>query len=346
MLRNFLNENESTPWESMTFMTGQINYGGRVTDDLDRTLLLSILNKYYTPDILEDGYRFSESGIYYAPRLNHLEDYRKFIDTLPAHDDPEVFGMHENANLSFKISESANILSIILDIQPRVTGGGNGMSGDDIILGIIMDIQEKLPELIDINDCAKHLFKINEGLMHCLATVLLQEIEKFNNLLTVMEISLTSLSRAIQGLEIMSEELDHMYGAFLKSRIPPNWEAVAYPSLKPLAGWITDLVKRVEFMRTWCQEGHPKCFWLPGFFFPHGFMTGTLQTYARKHKVAVDLLQYCFKVEKIIDPKDVEKSPEDGIYVNGLFIEAAKWNIADGVIEDQEVSQSAQSVLP
>ena len=69
MLRNFLNENENTPWDSMTFMTGQINYGGRVTDDLDRTLLLCILSKYYTPDIMKDGYRFSESGIYYFSKI-------------------------------------------------------------------------------------------------------------------------------------------------------------------------------------------------------------------------------------------------------------------------------------
>lgn len=346
MLKNFLNENENTPWDSMTFMTGQINYGGRVTDDLDRLLLLCILRKYYTPDILEEGYRFSESGIYYAPQLNTLQEYRAFIDTLPSSEDPEVFGLHENANLAFKVNESASILSTILDIQPRVTSTSDGKSGDDIILELILEMQEKQPQLIDPADCAKHLFKVNNhGLMHCLATVLLQEIERFNKLLLTMKNSLVSLSRAIQGLEIMSEELDKMYGAFLKNRVPPNWVAVAYPSLKPLAAWIVDLVKRVEFMRIWCQEGHPKCFWLPGFFFPHGFMTGALQTHARKHRVAIDLLQFSFKVLRITNPEDVIKAPEDGIYINGLFIEGAKWNIEEGVLEDQEVSQSAQGLL-
>lgn len=258
-----------------------------------------------------------------------------------------MFGLHENANLAFKLSESHNILSIILDIQPRVTQSGSGKSGDEIILDLIMELQEKQPEVIDPNDCAKNLFKLNNhGLMHCLATVLLQEIERFNKLLVRMKNSLISLSRAIQGLEIMSEELDKMYGSFLKNRVPPNWVAVAYPSLKPLSAWVEDLVKRVEFMRTWCQEGHPQCFWLPGFFFPHGFMTGTLQTHARKHKVAIDLLQFSFKVLKIVSPSEVTKPPENGIYVNGLFIEGAQWNIEDGVLEDQEMSRSAIGVLP
>lgn len=181
--------------------------------------------------------------------------------------------------------------------------------------------------------------------MHCLATVLLQETERFNNLLQTIDASLISLCRAIQGLEIMSQELDDMYISFLKNKIPPNWEAVAYPSLKPLSSWIIDLRERVEFMRKWLQEGHPSCFWLPGFFFPHGFMTGTLQTHARKHKIAIDLLSFSFKITNHIDPSEIIERPEDGIYINGLFIEGAKWNVDECILEDQDVQQSAVDSL-
>ena len=47
-------------------------------------------------------------------------------------------------------------------------------------------------------------------------------------------------------------------------------------------------------MRTWMQKGHPKAYWLSGFFFPHGFMTGILQAFARKHKKAIDFLKFKF----------------------------------------------------
>lgn len=43
------------------------------------------------------------SGIYYAPDSEELEQYKKFIESLPIIDDPEVFGMHENANLAFQV---------------------------------------------------------------------------------------------------------------------------------------------------------------------------------------------------------------------------------------------------
>ena len=101
-LRMFINNNEEEiPWEAMLYMTGHINYGGRVTDDWDRVCLLSILKKYYCPEILEDKYKFSNSGIYFAPIMGSLEDYKNFIDNLPKFDEPEVFGMNENANIIF-----------------------------------------------------------------------------------------------------------------------------------------------------------------------------------------------------------------------------------------------------
>jgi len=47
-LKMFLNlEEENMPWDAMLYMTGHINYGGRVSDDWDRVCLLSILKKYY-----------------------------------------------------------------------------------------------------------------------------------------------------------------------------------------------------------------------------------------------------------------------------------------------------------
>jgi len=56
-LRMFLNLSEDeVPWDALIYVTGQINYGGRVTDDWDRHCLLSILKKYYTPEISSDDY--------------------------------------------------------------------------------------------------------------------------------------------------------------------------------------------------------------------------------------------------------------------------------------------------
>ena len=52
----------------MAYLTGECNYGGRVTDDWDRRTLMTILSKYYHKDIVEkEKYDFDDSGLYYAP---------------------------------------------------------------------------------------------------------------------------------------------------------------------------------------------------------------------------------------------------------------------------------------
>jgi dynein heavy chain len=53
----------------------ECNYGGRVTDNQDRRLIETMLRDFYTADILDDSYNFSENGRklnYYAPEETDL----------------------------------------------------------------------------------------------------------------------------------------------------------------------------------------------------------------------------------------------------------------------------------
>jgi dynein heavy chain len=53
------------------------------------------------------GYLYSESGMYYCPEsvtCSSLATYRSFIDELPLNEEPEIFGMHENANIPYQVS--------------------------------------------------------------------------------------------------------------------------------------------------------------------------------------------------------------------------------------------------
>ena len=76
----FINEYDYVPYDAITYLTGECNYGGRVTDDWDRRCLLTILSDYYNTRVAEDSkYRFSPSGLYYAPPKGEHADYVEFI---------------------------------------------------------------------------------------------------------------------------------------------------------------------------------------------------------------------------------------------------------------------------
>ena len=70
VMRRFLDEQESIPWDALRFITGHINYGGRVTDDWDRRCIVTILSIYFNEAIMvqENGeykpHSFSRSGLY------------------------------------------------------------------------------------------------------------------------------------------------------------------------------------------------------------------------------------------------------------------------------------------
>ena len=92
----------------------------------------------------------------------------------------------------------------------------------------------------------------------------------------------------------MDESLEALSDSLFNSQVPKIWSDT-FLSLKPLISWIFDLCKRVTFLREWTDYGVPKIFWISGFSFPQGFLTGTLQNYARKKGIAIDRLDWDFK---------------------------------------------------
>jgi hypothetical protein len=45
LLRSYLDSYPSTPWAALKYLIAEANYGGRVTDEVDRRVLVSYMNK-------------------------------------------------------------------------------------------------------------------------------------------------------------------------------------------------------------------------------------------------------------------------------------------------------------
>lgn len=74
--------------------------------------------------------------------------------------------------------------------------------------------------------------------------------------------SLIDLGRAIKGQVLMSSELEEVFNSMLVGKVPAMWAAKSYPSLKPLGGYVADLLARLAFFQVPGSLGH----WLPGVF--------------------------------------------------------------------------------
>ena len=145
-----------------------------MTDDWDRRTLTNMLSKILCVGMVEDdSYRFSESGLYFGPAHGEYDSYVEYARSLPLIPDPEVFGMHANADIS-KDQNETNLLfdGIMLTQEGRAATVG-GKSDEQRVAEIAGDILSKLPAPFDT---AAALRKYPTRYEESMNTVLVQEM--------------------------------------------------------------------------------------------------------------------------------------------------------------------------
>lgn len=167
-----------------------------------------------------------------------------------------------------------------------------------------------------------------------LNTVLQQEILRFQRLLSVVRSSLINIGKAIKGEVVMSPELEQVGNALFDNRTPPVWMARSYPSMKPLASYVVDLLERLKFIQTWIDESAPANMWISGFFFTQSFLTGLKQNFARKYVIAIDQVDFDFEVCDDETKYDMTKTAPDGAFVWGLYLEGCRWDSEQHVLAE------------
>jgi len=320
-LRMFIDDSpEELQLKALNYLTGECNYGGRVTEKQDRRLLMTLLADYYCPGAATEGHALCfEHPVYAVPPPGSQEAIMDFIGGMSLVVPPGVYGFHENANLTREQGETYGMMDSLLLTVGQATGGG-GSSSEDAIRQVTDDILERMPQAWEIPAVQEKYPTMYEESMN---TVLVQELNRFNNLVGVIRASLKDIQKAIKGLLLMSEDLEQVFLSIFNGKTPAMWLANSYPSLKPLGSYTNDLIERLRFFQNWVDHGIPVLFWLSGIYFTQAFTTGAAQNFARKFTIAIDTLTFDFEMPKEQEPTE---RPADGVYTYGVFLEGCKWN--------------------
>jgi dynein heavy chain, axonemal len=231
----YLDEQSVIPYKTLNYLIAEVNYGGRVTDDKDVRLITALLLSYLNPQVMAGRYSFSSSGVYHNPDNLDMEAVKGYISSLPLEDDPEIYGLHRNANITFQQKNVKEFFETLLSMQPRTSGAtkSGGETPDEIGDRMAREIETRVPDLLPVR-------KIEEP--NSLDIFRMQEVERFNALISIIKKSLSDLQKAIKGTVVMSIQLENMFLAFLDKKVPEIWESAAYPSLKPLGSWVNDFI--------------------------------------------------------------------------------------------------------
>ena len=233
------------------------------------------------------------------------------------------------------------LLDGILLTQSKISAGGEN-SRKTMIEHMSRNILSKIPPPFPLEAVMERYPVMYEESMN---TVLVQEVTRFNRLIETIIQTLKNLLKALKGLVVMSQQLEEMSTSLYNNSVPKIWADKAYPSLKPLAAWVDDLVERVKFIDGWINDGIPTVFWyvysghldshsyifsnypnlcvrISGFFFPQAFTTGILQNFSRRSKISIDAISFSFQFVR--EPYvELTRRPENGCYISGLYIEVS-----------------------
>lgn len=109
-LQLFTNEYNEVPFKALKYLTGECNYGGRVTDDRDRRVLKAQLEDFYKPELLNENFYPFGIDTYEIPHGNvHYSKYLEHIQKLPLEEPPSLFGFHPNANITKELKETSEL---------------------------------------------------------------------------------------------------------------------------------------------------------------------------------------------------------------------------------------------
>merc|ERR1739838_634547 len=321
-----LNVKKGISWNTVRYMLGEINFGGRVTDDLGKHLLNTYCKVSMGDHMFTEKFCFFKG--YTIPQAKTIQEFRSYIDNMPIADSPEVMGLHPNADITYQTKFANMALETIVSVQPKESSGGSGETRESVVFKQADEMLEKLPENFLPHKVKAQLQKF--GALQPMNIFLRQEIDRMQRVISVVRSTLSDLKLAIDGTIIMSENLRDALDQMYDARIPQLWRKISWES-STLGFWFTELLERHSQFHTWIFNGRPNQFWMTGFFNPQGFLTAMRQEVTRAHTAkgwALDGVVLYNDVTKMMKEDVVAPPPAEigGVYVYGLFLDGAGWD--------------------
>lgn len=333
-MRNHMTEVElkkgQVSWIAVTYMVCEVQYGGRITDDMDRRLFNTYGDTFLTPKIFDPTFEFFPG--YKVFKFPGQKAYQEAIEEIVDVDNPGVFGLHSNGDLTFRTKETREVLSTIMGIQPKDSGGGGdgGPTREEQVLATAANMLKEMPKAFNKVQVRKDLQKLNGGANvqpKPLNVHLGQEVDRMQIIIGITRKTLTALELAIAGTVIMTAELQEALDCLFDARVPSSFTKKSWVS-PSLGLWFGQLCNRTAELVNWLAQGRPKSFWLTGFFNAQGFLTAVQQEVTRRHNgwSLDDVLIYSEMTA--FEKEDVEKKEkvEEGVYCWGLFLDGAAWD--------------------
>jgi len=318
-LQSFIDHFEDVPFDSLLYLIGECNYGGKISDTLDQRCLRHLLDSCCNVRVISDNdYPLFNHMEYSMPRRCEYRDIIMHIDNMQLDASPEAFDENtliiKDTDIAREFLKSMSLLDQVKTRNLEVM--------QNQVLRTIDEINDKLPNLLNVNKMQdKYPFASREPLN----AIFIREAELINEILAIIMDSLNDLRSALNGEIIMTDSLEDLSKDICNNQVPHVWRTSdANIVTRHLSNYISLLLKRIDFVRTWHELGDlPRIIRFDVLSCCKRFLSAILLMFSRHYNIPIEQITLDFKVTN----DSVSSEDKDTYYIHGLYLSGARWDM-------------------
>lgn len=330
-LQSLINETENVPFGTLLYLIGECNYGGHITDRLDRRCLRYLLSSFCDGRVVANAeHSFSDCAEHSVPQRCEYRDIITHIDCMQLDASAAAFACNENALVIRDTAVAREFLDSISRLDQVESSNHDAVQ--DRALQVTDEISSRLPALFDISEIQNGR-PTTSG--EPLNAILIHEAELINEILSAIADSLSNLKAALNGEAVLTESLEDLSREMCNNDVPRVWRSVgAGIATGRLSNYLELLLRRIDFVRHWRDDDLPRVVHLDLLSCCKRFLSAALLAFARRYGAPAE--QVTLNLEVTND--DFNEEDADARYIHGLHLSGARWDTRRHVLIESSMN--------
>lgn len=301
---------DKIPWDAFKTILIQNLYGGKIDNEYDSKVLVSLVEKFFTPLSFDSNtplYNMEgtegEVEALKMPEGIKYSQYLSWIEKLPDSESPAWSGLPVNVEKILKTQQTERMASMLFKLQDvneeQVTLSKKKKQEGSEQVAWLKEVHEKVKSYFNILPTNLSKLERTEGSLNDpLFRFLEREVTVATKLLNVILKNNSEVKDLCEGKLLATNILKTLAKDIHSDSIPKAWVTfTVHPTLQ-LSPYVLDLKKRLEqFNRLIVTPNYQRSgVWFGGLLYPEAYMTATRQFVAQRFSWSLEELEPCVTI--------------------------------------------------
>lgn len=244
-------DSDKIPWDALRTLISQSVFGGKIDNEFDNKILLSLVEKFFRQEAYNIGFELfdrpvgTEEEVLKVPEgMKSHKDYLAWIKKIEMIETPAWSGLPNNVEKIVRQRQAVKLISNIKAIQGTGDDLNAGDQGDK--QSWISELQVRLEKMLALlPGQLELLIRTAQAITNPLFRFLEREVTVASTLLNLVRVDINMLLEFCRGARKSTNVLKALAEDLYLDKIPKRWMKYTVANIGVTA-WINDFVKRVD----------------------------------------------------------------------------------------------------